>query len=66
MAWTLTPSEARKVVRRGRCAACTGRLVLLSHEDGTCTVGCFSCGREVAVVAPDAVAPYWRDPDPRP
>ncbi len=57
MVGTLTPSQAREVVRRGRCAACSGRLVMLRDEDGSQTVTCFACGREVATIA----APYALD-----
>ncbi len=65
MIGTMTPSQARELVRRGRCASCGGRLVVLSDEDNRRTVGCFSCGREIAAVALETPSPYWQDPDPR-
>jgi len=65
MGGTMTPSQAREVVRRGRCAVCGGRLVVLSDEDDRRTVGCFACGREIAAVALATPAPYWQDPAPR-
>ena len=64
MTGTLTAGQARELIRRGRCAACNGRFLAVSHADGGQGVACFSCGREAAVVAsgrPDATVPYWTD-----
>ncbi len=64
MTGTLTAGEARELIRRGRCATCTGRFLAVSHADGGQSVQCFSCGREAAAIGtgrPDATAPYWAD-----
>ncbi len=61
----ITPDQANQLTRRGRCAACRGRLVVLGDEDGGQIVECFSCGREVATVAIDPQAPYWQDREHR-
>ena len=60
MTGVVAPNHVSELVRRGRCAACRGRLVVLSDEDGGRVVACFSCGREVATVATAPLAPYWQ------
>ena len=53
MTGTITASQARDVIRRGRCVACGGSLVAVDHGYDGHGVACFACGREVATVAPD-------------
>ena len=64
MARMISADRAAALVRRARCAACGGRLVVVDQVDGERSVACLLCGREVASVVrqrPDAVLPDWRD-----
>ena len=58
MTGTITASQARAVIRRGRCAACGGSLVAVDHGSDGHGVACFACGREVATVAPLPPTPF--------